>query len=93
MPTTSVTKLVGTEPSPAHTALYQLYVAQVASIAASGTKPVIVSLALKIIPAADANHKMGGQDDEEAEELLMTSPEERSRFIEIMKLVQQCKVW
>ncbi|KAJ1033566.1 hypothetical protein NDA13_001554 [Ustilago tritici] len=104
LPTTIVTKLVGTEPTPGHVALYQLYVSQVASIVhhamdANAGRSVVVSLALKASASADGVGKErgrgGGQDwdDDEAGEMLMSSEDERQRFVAIMGLVQQCRVW
>ncbi|SPO22695.1 uncharacterized protein UTRI_01373 [Ustilago trichophora] len=99
LPTTSVSKLVGTEPSPAHTALYQLYVTQIASIVkhsqgGQDARPLIVSLALKSSAQEGQKHTPAyGEDDDEDESLLMTSPEERERFIAIMEAVQRCRVW
>ncbi|SPO24868.1 uncharacterized protein UTRI_01373_B [Ustilago trichophora] len=100
LPTTSVSKLVGTEPSPAHMALYQLYVAQIASIVKHSQngqdgRPLIVSLALKSSAKEGEKQAMafGEDDDEDDESFLMTSPEERERFMAIMKAVQECRVW
>ncbi|ETS61135.1 hypothetical protein PaG_05086 [Moesziomyces aphidis] len=88
LPTTAVTKLVGTEPSPAYTALYHLYIAQLASIvkhaAPTDQRPLIVTLALK--PAAQEQ-----QDDED--DSLMSSEAERSRYMAIMNMVGSCRVW
>lgn len=108
LPTTSVTKLVGTEPSPNHTALYQLYVAQIASIIkhqqanpSADQRPLIVSLALESNPSAASNLALnsdvadGGEseDEDDAETALMTSQQERERLVGVMELVSQCRVW
>lgn len=100
LPTTSVSKLVGTEPSPAHTALYQLYVAQIASVVKHSQggqdgRPLIVSLALKSSAQEGQKHTpaYGEDHDEDDESLLMTSPEERQRFMAIMEAVQRCRIW
>ncbi|EST06385.1 hypothetical protein PSEUBRA_004279 [Kalmanozyma brasiliensis GHG001] len=94
LPTTVVSKLVGTEPSPAYTTLYQLYVSQIASIVKSGAsgedRPLVVSLALKTSPSAE---KGRDEEDDEAEELLLTSEDERARFMAVMEAVQRCMVW
>lgn len=101
LPTTSISKLVGTEPGPAYSALYQLYVAQVASIVKHGNstdpRPLVVSLALKLNPNAgkEEERQNGGGDweDEEGEAMLMTSHDERERFLAIIQMVQKCRVW
>ena len=99
LPTTSVTKLVGTEPSPAYTALYQLYVAQIASIVKHGAaggdaRPLIVSLALKPMDKVKKSEERDYDDsDDESDSLLLTSEDEQKRFMAIMELVQKCKIW
>lgn len=108
LPTTSVSKLVGTEPTPAHSTLYQLYVAQIASIvkhqAVSDPRPLIVSLALKTSPLANADSAAGKETtmdstlehngwDDEQDALLVASEQERQRFMAVMELVQKCRVW
>lgn len=94
LPSTVVSKLVGTEPSPSYTTLYQLYVSQIASIVKSGAKgedrPLVVSLALK---TSATGEKGAIEEDDEAEELLLTSENERSRFMAVMEAVQRCRVW
>lgn len=103
LPTTSVSKLVGTEPSPAHTALYQLYIAQIASIvkhhSPTDPRPLLVSLALRPTASAastrdrvDTGQEYADSDDE-ADSLLLTNEDERQRFMAIMELVQKCRVW
>ncbi|SJX61083.1 uncharacterized protein SRS1_12305 [Sporisorium reilianum f. sp. reilianum] len=91
---TSVSKLVGSEPSPAYTALYQLYVAQIASIVKRGAggdaRPIIVSLALK---PSEGKGSAEGDWDDEGDLLLLTSEDERTRFIAVMEAVQKCRVW
>lgn len=93
LPTTVVSKLVGTEPSPAYTALFELYVAQIASVvkhAARGEeRPLIVSLALKTLERTGE----GVEEEDEDGELLLTSEEERARFMAVMEAVQRCRVW
>lgn len=92
LPSTSISKLVGTEPSPAHAALYELYVSQIASIVkhCSPTDPIslVVSLALKPAKKPRPNTE-GSEDDNEPDDLLMDT-DERERFLGIMSLVQQC---
>ena len=84
-----MTKLVGTEPSPTYTALYHLYIAQLASIvkhaAPTDQRPLMVTLALK--PTA-AQRQPDDDDDS-----LMSSETERTRFIAVMKMVTSCRVW
>lgn len=102
LPTTSVTKLTGTEPSPSYTALYQLYVAQIASIvkhSARGedARPIVVSLALKPNPSATkkdgSEERRSHVDDDYEDEALMTSEEERTRYMGVMAAVKNCRVW
>ncbi|CDU24553.1 uncharacterized protein SPSC_04054 [Sporisorium scitamineum] len=98
LPSTSVSKLVGSEPSPAYTALYQLYVAQIASIVKHGAggdeRPLIVSLALKPTATGGSTGEGGYDDsDDEADSLLLTSEDERKQFITVMEAVQKCRVW
>ncbi|TKY85116.1 hypothetical protein EX895_006196 [Sporisorium graminicola] len=98
LPSTSVSKLVGTEPSPAYTALYQLYVAQIASIvkrdAGGDMRPLIVSLALKPSANKGTTRDEGYEDsDDEADSLLLTSGDEQKRFVAVMETVQKCRVW
>lgn len=104
MPNTTITKLVGSEPTPNHTALYQLYVSQVASIVKhlqreGDERSVVVSLALKTKASAGAegkvkqNNRGNEGDDEDCDGELMSSDEERKRFLEIIGLVQECRVW
>ncbi|KAJ9477703.1 Proteasome assembly chaperone 3 [Pseudozyma hubeiensis] len=101
LPTTSITKLVGTEPSPSHTALYQLYVAQIASIVTStarreDARPLVVSLALKPTASAQVESRVadvGLREDDDEEDSLMSSEEERKRYMGVMDAVKQCRVW
>ncbi|GAC97276.1 hypothetical protein PHSY_004861 [Pseudozyma hubeiensis SY62] len=100
LPTTSITKLVGTEPSPSHTALYQLYVAQIASIVTStaskqDARPLVVSLALKPTASAQLGVKdaVVRNDDDDEVDSLMSSEEERKRYMGVMDAVKQCRVW
>lgn len=90
LPSTSISKLVGTEPSPAHAALYELYVSQIASIvkhcSPTDPRPLVVSLALQ---PAKQRAPTEDQDEDEEDGLLMDASE-RERFLGIMNLVQQC---
>ncbi|PWZ01058.1 hypothetical protein BCV70DRAFT_211070 [Testicularia cyperi] len=99
-PSTMISKLVGTEPTPSHAALYHLYLSQIAAIvrnnAPQDTRPLIISLALKPHPSASSSHTTGSnaeQDQEQDEEDLILNPQERERFLQCMLLVQSCRVW
>lgn len=93
LPSTSITKLVGTEPSPAHAALYELYVSQIASIlrhcSPTESRPLIVSLALQPTKRPALGKDAHSDDDDDEDGLLMHS-NERERFLGIMQLVHQC---
>ncbi|SNX82384.1 uncharacterized protein MEPE_01090 [Melanopsichium pennsylvanicum] len=91
LPSTSITRLVGTEPSPNHAALYQLYVSQIAAIikihaSPHDARPLIVSLALKINPDSqsapiafqndqDQHDEDRDQHDEDEDESLLLTSE------------------
>lgn len=91
LPSTSISKLVGTEPSPAHAALYELYVSQIASIikhcSPSDPRPLVVSLALQPAKQRAPSDDLEDEDDEDG---LLMDTGERERFLGIMSLVQQC---